>query len=205
MNGPALEPSPDILPRTPAPNAGVRRLNRVPLLMVLMLGAMVIGTIGYTYYSRVQNQRHEDAEAEAVIPQGANANVMFKDAPNAGLIAPDMPPTVPMQPVPIPAPAEKAQAPAAVQSEYSQAWQAYRQQQLQIAQAREQAALSALTAGPEVGGKGGSSPAVPMTASLAVPRVQSAIPPEIRGVSGDLNQQAGKRGFFEHHSPSGQR
>jgi type IV secretion system protein VirB10 len=195
MNQPVPEQSPDMLPGNSARDAGVRRLNRVPLLIVLMLGALVTGAIGYTYYARVQSQQHEFAEAEATVPQGANANVLFKDAPDAGLIKPDLPaPVVP--PPSTPVPLEKAPPQVNGSPDYGSAWQAYRQQQLQIAEAREQAALSALSAASDISVKNVSASAIPLNVPPAGPAAPLPAAPQNREASGDLNQQAAKREFL---------
>jgi type IV secretion system protein VirB10 len=195
MTLPPLEPSPDMLPGKSVNAASIRRLNRVPLLIVLMLGAMVMGAIGYTYYVRVQTQHHQDAESETMHPQAAAASALFKDAPQTGPIMPD----------PLPVPSQPLAAPVSTDNRIGQAnpppndnaeWQAWRQQELQIEQAREQAALSALTSTPEAGGKIGSNPAGPVTAPLGIP---AALPqPAILAANapGDLNGQSAKHGFL---------
>jgi type IV secretion system protein VirB10 len=191
----SFEPSPDSLPGLAADHSGVRRLNRIPLLIVLMLGAMVTGAIGYTYYSRAQSQRHAGAGAAATIPQAANANALFKDAPNSGLIAQEVPVPVTPPGAAVPTPVVPAPQPVVTRPAESPAWQAYSQEQLQLAQAREQAALAALGAGSEVKAKSASIPAQATVLPTGAPVMPQAAPPA-GTVPADINQQAAKRGFL---------
>ena len=80
--------SPDFLPRPPKRGLGVRRLNRVPLLIAGAALAAVIGTIGYTYQLRASEQAGSDKPFTAQKPEPASAESVFDKAPEAGLIQP---------------------------------------------------------------------------------------------------------------------
>lgn len=78
--------SPDLLGGPPRRGAGVRRLNRLPLLMAFGVGAAVVGAVAYTYQERLAvMEREKGAQEMAVAP--ADATALFRNAPESGLIA----------------------------------------------------------------------------------------------------------------------
>ena len=62
------ERSPDFLAGTGRRGAGGRRLNRVPLIIVLVIGALVMGVIGYTYQQRLARRYPTGGSSEAQAP-----------------------------------------------------------------------------------------------------------------------------------------
>jgi type IV secretory pathway VirB10-like protein len=122
--------SPDVLGAAPGRGAGVRRLNRMPLVFAFVAAAIILGAVTYTYQMRLADQRRKAAEAEAR-PEPANVRQMFRDAPDGGLIPAAQAPEEPKaEPAPAPDPG----------------WEELRQRQAQRQQVREQATLQALSA-----------------------------------------------------------
>lgn len=125
-----------------------RRLNRLPLLLLFFLSALMIGIIGYTYFSKVEHQDQQagkvNAATEQALPEPSNDAGIMQSLPSSGEITPrvaeaDAPPSSPnastSQPVNVPDQQSQILA---------QEWQSYAQQQLKIEQARQEAALAAL-------------------------------------------------------------
>ena len=50
-------PSPDLLGGPPARGQGVRRLNRVPLMIAMAILALIMATVAYTYHARLKQAR----------------------------------------------------------------------------------------------------------------------------------------------------
>lgn len=145
--------SPDVFRAAPGRGAGVRRMNRRPLMIVFAIFVLVMAVVGYTVM-----QRAEDASgprrAEEKKPDPATAAGIFDNAPDAGLIKAKEPPKAPpKEPEPVVIDAHgvpQERQPGDVDA-YAQEWQQYRQQQGQIRQAQVQAAMSALSSSPAVG------------------------------------------------------
>ena len=78
--------SPDLLGGPPRRGAGVRRLNRLPLLMAFGVGAAVVGAVAYTYQERLAVMEREQAAQEGAVAP-ADATALFRNAPESGLIA----------------------------------------------------------------------------------------------------------------------
>ena len=110
--------SPNVLRPQMRRGAGVRRLNRIPLIiaaiMLLLIGAAVV----YTYQMRLADMRRRAAEAEPK-PEPANISELFSGAPSSGLIeavrperpapaAPAPQPPAPVEPRPL-APSRSSQ------------------------------------------------------------------------------------------------
>ncbi|WGO96442.1 TrbI/VirB10 family protein (plasmid) [Pseudomonas viciae] len=85
--------SPDILVGDSANLTGGRRLNRFPLMIGIILGAVVIGVIAYTYNERANPANAPAPTAEADKPEAANATPLFGNAPVAGEIESNWKPT----------------------------------------------------------------------------------------------------------------
>ena len=93
MTGP--HDSPDLLTPHPQRGEGVRRLNRVPLMIAMAILVIIAGTIAYTYHARLQRA------VEANGGQSANAIAALRGIPEAGYIPPKAPDTIP---IPVPQP-----------------------------------------------------------------------------------------------------
>jgi type IV secretion system protein VirB10 len=108
--------SPDFLGST-ARGAGVRRLNRRPLIIAGVILCLILAAISYTYQMRLAELRRRHAEQQGQAePIGAEPGIL-KDAPDTGLIprreaAPRQPapPIEPLAPAPPPAPDPHAEA-----------------------------------------------------------------------------------------------
>jgi type IV secretion system protein VirB10 len=93
--------SPDFL-GTPARGAGVRRLNRRPLIIAGVILCLILAAISYTYQMRLAELRRRNAERQGQAePIGAEPAIL-KDAPDTGLIprreAAPRQPTPPVEP-----------------------------------------------------------------------------------------------------------
>jgi type IV secretion system protein VirB10 len=151
--------SPGLLAPLPKRGPGVRRLNKVPLLVFIGGVCLVVGAIGYTYRDRLQSSaasRH-DADTKA---QAASGAAVLDGAPQTGEIQ-----SAAFRPAASPRPARPAVAPPAqmlagpsdhaqpsgqsddpaVQAR-KQAWQSYYQQLAALQQSRQQDASNALKA-----------------------------------------------------------
>lgn len=145
--------SPDIFRASPGRGAGVRRMNRRPLMIVFTIFVLVMAVVGYTVMQRSEDAAGEK-RAEVKKPDPATSAGIFDNAPDAGLIAAKEPPPAPKkEPEPVVLDAQgvpQERQPGDVDA-YAQEWQQYRQQQGQIRQAQLQAAMSALSSSPAVG------------------------------------------------------
>ena len=90
-------PSPDLLNRPAARGEGVRRLNRVPLMIAMGVLALIMATIFYTYYLRLQQSK-----AAAKTGRTDTAIGILAGAPDAGYIPPKAPDTIPVLPAAAP-------------------------------------------------------------------------------------------------------
>jgi type IV secretion system protein TrbI len=149
--------SPGLLAPLPKRGPGVRRLNKVPLLVFLGGVCLVVGAIGYTYRVRLQSSAASlhDADTKA---QSASGAAVLDGAPQTGEIqsaafrpAASTRPAHPSAAPPTPAlasPSDHGQQSSqdddpAVQAR-KQAWQNYYQQLAALQQSRQQEASNAL-------------------------------------------------------------
>lgn len=145
--------SPDVFESKPPP---VRRLNRRPLLALVLVAGAVVAAIAYTAYQRARDN-HRAAQNAKVVIDPASARDVLDRAPVAGLIEAAPPPPMPSVPtdrkdrVASSMPASPADAPHDDQT-YAQEWDRWRQQVAQVDQERFQAAKAALTTPPTVTG-----------------------------------------------------
>jgi type IV secretion system protein VirB10 len=75
----------DFLNNRPRRGEGVRRLNRVPLLIAGLMLLMILGAVTYTYQMRLAEIRRKAAES-GTRPGPANIETLFEGAPDGGLI-----------------------------------------------------------------------------------------------------------------------
>ena len=80
--------SPDMLQRPDPRAAGVRRLNRVPFMIALLILALVTAAIFYTYWQRLQQANAAKDRSDSKIGVLANA-------PDGGFIQPKASETIP--------------------------------------------------------------------------------------------------------------
>ncbi len=140
MNAPD---SPDLLSGPPARGQGVRRLNRVPLMIAMAILALIMATVAYTYHARLKQAQRAGSEDRK--PSAAAAMLT---GPDAGYIEPKAPDSVPVLRMPaaeLPKPVAPLPEPEKL-GPYRAAWENYFRRLEQIARAKEQVALAAAEA-----------------------------------------------------------
>jgi type IV secretory pathway VirB10-like protein len=209
--------SPNVLRSTGRRGAGVRRLNRIPLIiaaiMLLLIGAAVV----YTYQMRLAEMRRRAADREPK-PEPANISELFSGAPSTGLIeavrperraaaAPAPQPPAPVEPRP--------PAPLPQQPQRDEAWEAFRRRQEELAAQRANRLRQAIAAPTKLASgqrtvpaaNGTSVPEAPPAASgqlnalfLAEAARQRQL---IAGANGeeDINRAEEKRAFLTDRAP----
>jgi type IV secretion system protein TrbI len=204
---------------------GVRRLNRVPMLIACGV-CLVIGlAIIYTFHQRIESEQARVGTAATATPQAGSASSALANAPAAGLIAPAPPPASSAPVTPTPQQPQNVQL-NPIQQAQLQAWSDYEQRRQAIDQAKYQSEVTAIGSQPDVQLTGlstnmqmdhagsGSSPATPsLDTQQPGPQADSAgtafIPPYggLGGVLGggaigippanpNANDQSGKRNFL---------
>lgn len=174
--------SPSFLPPHPKRGVGVRRLNRVPVLLALGGACAIFGAVGYTYHVRAvataAQQASNDKRGEAGKP------AVLDGAPTEGVIMAGFgsnkpmgsPPDLAPEPRGAPSPASSpSDAGAGGQGDVEDdatkarraAWQVYYQQVAELQKQRHGGAAQAMQADPSVGVEG----------SASQPASQSAAPP----------------------------
>lgn len=150
--------SPDLLSRPPSRGPGVRRLNRVPLFIVIGLAVLVLLILVYTASTRGQRAQMSAAETGQDNKVASSTPPEFKDAPEAGaipaaVVGPTIDPTTGavVGPNGVPGapggpPAQRVVVNQRPPNPYEQDWARYNQQRLQVTQDRESRYMSALNA-----------------------------------------------------------
>ncbi|MGC2632435.1 MAG: conjugal transfer protein TrbI, partial [Rhodomicrobium sp.] len=136
-------PSPDLLGGPPARGQGVRRLNRVPLMIAMAILALIMATVAYTYHARLKQAGRAGGEDKK--PSAAAA---LLTGPEAGYIEPKAPDSVPvlrMAAAEIPKPVAPLPEPEKL-NPYREAWENYFRRLEQIRRAKEQVAFAAAEA-----------------------------------------------------------
>jgi type IV secretory pathway VirB10-like protein len=212
MTGPA-EPSPDQLGETTT-RAGGRRLNRLPLILALVIGAVVIGAIAYTYQLRGAGPERTAADGPAQRPEAASAIALFGNAPASGEIARRTPPAPSMNgtgtgpATALPTDGE-SHAPHDPQAEaLRRRWQAHESEQTRLEQQRQQELQAALSAPTTVTAGGDRSrPSLPPAAGVLVAPAPGGSfgsfgsmgaggPGGLMGSDADPNRQAAKAAWI---------
>ena len=206
--------SPDFLGGGVARGAGVRRLNRRPLIIAGGIVCLILVAISYTYQMRLADMRRRDAERQRQAAPIDTAPAVLKDAPELGLILPRIAP--PAELPPAPPPAEKQPIPALpAPNPYAEQWAQYRAELARRRQQRDQAANQAAraqtslksglaaTARPaakgetEVGASGGQLASLYATEALR----QRAFGRQDNDQERDLNRAEEKRAFLSDRAP----
>jgi type IV secretory pathway VirB10-like protein len=143
--GPEL--SPDMLDE----RRGVRRLNRVPLLIAGLMLLLILAAVTYTYQMRLAEMQRTAREAQ-VKPEAANPSSLFRDAPDGGFIPAKTPEAAPPLSQTVVLPPEKSLLPISERDPYGEAWERYRQEQERLAQQRNVRMLQAIGAPTRVQG-----------------------------------------------------
>jgi type IV secretion system protein VirB10 len=188
--------SPTFLDMKAGRGQGVRRLNRVPLIIAAILVAMVGGAVIYTYQMRLAEIRRQ-AAAKQARPEPANISELFDGAPSHGLIEPRLQ----ISPLPaVPAPdaskveivVEKQASP--LEPKIDAVWERYLQEKAREAAARGQRLRQAISAPTTIAY---SRPAVrtsPGDAALA-DRSRASAPDQLRTAL--LSQAVRQQGLTE--------
>lgn len=155
LDGP--DDSPDLLSRPPSRGAGVRRLNKVPLFIVIGLVVLVLLILVYTAATRGQRAQlaasdgdNEGQVAASAPPEMAGSQEAGAipaavvgptiDPTTGAVVGPDgMVPGAGMQP-------QQVMVQQRPPNPYEQDWARYHQQRLQVTQDRESQFMSALNA-----------------------------------------------------------
>jgi type IV secretion system protein VirB10 len=201
----STDPSPDLLGSAPLRGHGVRRLNRIPMLIAMAILAVIMAAIAYTYHLRLQASR-QTGEAER---RSGTAIGVLAGAPDAGYIQPSVPE---LAPPPLPQP--QLQAPPAEPEKtdpHRLAWEAYYRRLEQLRLAREQTALQAVESQTKLSGEiahrdltAVSNPPAPLSASEQFARAAAARLgrlDELAERDRDLNRQGDKRDFAADRDP----
>ncbi len=155
------ERSPGLLAPPPTRGAGVRRLNRLPIVFGVSAAMLVVAAIGYTYRDRLMQAAASAQQAASHKPEPANGSAVLSNAPFGGEVEPavaKMPlPTHTARPQ-----TQPAQQPSAMPSDNGdgqtqgedeaskarrEAWRNYYQQLAEVQKEHLTAATSAMTAG----------------------------------------------------------
>jgi type IV secretion system protein TrbI len=157
------ERSPALLAPAPKRGTGVRRLNKVPIMIVIGGAMLVVAAIGYTYRDRMMQSAANAQQAASHKPEPGNGAAVLDGAPGGGEVAPASDRTL----IPAKSPgtsSQPSQTPLAVPSDNSgadsgqaqgeddatkarrEAWQTYYAQLAQLQKDRLTAATSAMTA-----------------------------------------------------------
>jgi type IV secretory pathway VirB10-like protein len=197
----APDQSPNILGGSPGRGFGVKRLNRLPVVILTVLALVILGVVFYTYQLR-KNSMAAQLAARKELPEPVGAIGVLKNAPNDGLIsARSEPQSAPAPPQPV----EKPREPPAFDPN-REAWERYRQHLERLEQDRRQAAAQALSAPTQISGPSNSvRPEPPASSPLASePFAAARLAARQNGgivSDGDLNRAEGKRQFLAEQAP----
>jgi type IV secretory pathway VirB10-like protein len=164
--------SPALLAPLPKRGPGVRRLNRVPVLIFIGGVCLVIAAVGYTYKVRLASSAASIADGNTKA-EGANGAAVLNGAPVGGEIrsamfrptvpmletGPSRPPSLPLTTLPSDGAGQRQSGQdddPAVQAR-KQAWQNYYQQLSALQMSRQQDAINALKADTAPNGMAGGS------------------------------------------------
>ncbi len=82
------ERSPGLLTPPPTRGAGVRRLNRLPIVFGVSAAMLVVAAIGYTYRDRLMQAAANAQQAASHKPEPANGSAVLSNAPFGGEVMP---------------------------------------------------------------------------------------------------------------------
>lgn len=82
------ERSPGLLAPPPTRGAGVRRLNRLPIVFGVSAAMLVVAAIGYTYRDRLMQATASAQQAASHKPEPANGSAVLSNAPFGGEVEP---------------------------------------------------------------------------------------------------------------------
>jgi type IV secretory pathway VirB10-like protein len=168
--------SPSGAPRL-ASGRGVRRLNRVPMLIICGVMGVVIFAIIYGFHERIESEQAKMAAGSNTAPQAGSAASALQGAQSSGLIPPATPPSAPS------APATQQQQQTRqlnpIEQAQLQAWTDYEQRKEAIDTAHYQAEVTAIGASANVNAQGGSGIQMAQASSAGTPDSSSSTVPAI--------------------------
>jgi len=152
--------SPPLLSPPPRRGRGVRRLNRVPVLVFVGGAMLVVAAVGYTYRERMADAAANMRATDQKLPEPASSAAVLNDAPAAGEVQAAL--HRPSSSVPTPQQSPRQTQATATPSDHDgagaaqpdgdaakarqQAWQTYYAQVAEMQKARLSAAQSAMAA-----------------------------------------------------------
>jgi type IV secretory pathway VirB10-like protein len=145
--------SPGAAPRL-ATSRGVRRLNRIPMMMVFAVCVVIILAVIYTFHQRIENEQAKEGPGTNTTPQAGSASSALANAPNSGLI-PTAPAPSTLGTTPAPQQQQNRQLNPVEQAQL-QAWTDYESRKEAIDTAHYQAEVTAIGAPSTVTATGGS-------------------------------------------------
>jgi type IV secretion system protein VirB10 len=211
----APERSPALLAAAPKRGAGVRRLNKLPIVIVIGGAMLVVAAIGYTYRDRLMQSAANAQQAASHKPEPGDGAAVLDGAPVGGEVAPAADRT--LSPGQSPgASSQSAQPPLSVPSDNAgadsgqtrgeddstkarrEAWQTYYAQLAQLQKDRLTGATSAMTADTGLStGTGGQT----VASSTGGPGAVSGPAPVPGGVAPETG--VGSRGIAVETYPGG--
>jgi type IV secretion system protein VirB10 len=141
----------DFLNNRPRRGEGVRRLNRVPLLIAGLMLLLILGAVTYTYQMRLAEIRRK-ADESGTRPEPANIETLFEGAPDGGLIPARQTPG-PLQPEQTAAPVEEARPDLAQPLDpFADEWKRYAKEREQLSAQRNKQLRQAMGAPTRISG-----------------------------------------------------
>jgi type IV secretion system protein VirB10 len=202
--------SPDILEGESANLTGGRRLNRFPLIVGVILAAVLVSVVAYTYSERANPVTPpEETTADSDKPEAANATPLFGNAQVAGVIEPASKPlggTTPIGPVDtagMPSDGSKvrdSQQPDPALERARKAWDAHDAEVLRVESKRRSLAEQALMAETTVDsdskqGNGGAKEPTSTLPGMGGAGSQRAGMPSVAGIPGMDGGEGGYSGL----------
>ena len=181
--------SPGSAPR--ATSRGVRRLNRVPMLLICGLMGIVIFAVIYGFHERLVSEQAKLGSSQSTTPQAGSAASALQGAQSSGLIVAPSRTTAPATTLG-PQPQQTRQLNPIEQAQL-RAWSDYEQRKEAIDTAHYQALVTAIGAGANVNAQGGGSSlqlaragagVTPDTGSPSVPAINPSATPQGGGYAG---------------------
>lgn len=143
------ENAPDFLGNQPRRGNGVRRLNRVPLMIAGFMLFLILGAVTYTYQMRLAEIRQREA-LNRTRPEPANFGKLFEDAPDSGFIPANQPPPLnlnALQEAPQEQPVQgQPTQPAESADPYAEEWERYLRERERLNALRKQRLRQAFSA-----------------------------------------------------------
>jgi type IV secretory pathway VirB10-like protein len=151
--------SPNAGPRL-AGGRGVRRLNRIPMMIVFAICVVIILAVIYTFHQRIENEQAKEGAAATTTPQAGSASSALANAPSSGLIPTATRPAAPASTLTQQGPQQNRQLNPVEQAQL-QAWTDYEQRKEAIDTAHYQAEVTAIGASASVNASGSSGLQMP--------------------------------------------